>query len=59
MDIIELEDCFQDGPHYRDKLIRCDNHLQALEHGLKDVLKSARSVIEQSRRKQVYFPYSY
>lgn len=44
-DVIDLEECFLDSPPYRDRLGRCDQHLQDVEHCLRSVLKTARGVI--------------
>lgn len=44
-DVVELEECFLDSPLYRERLTKCDNHLQAIEQCLRTALKSARSVI--------------
>lgn len=51
-DVVGLEECFLDSPLYRERLTRCDTHLQAIEQCLRTVLKSARSVIAVTEGKR-------
>lgn len=50
-DVLDLEECFLDSPPYRQRLARCDNHLQEVEQCLRNVLKAARSVISVTEGK--------
>lgn len=46
---VGLEECFLDSPPYRERLSRCDGHLQEVEQCLRLVLKNARAVIVSSQ----------
>lgn len=53
-DVIDLEDCFLDSPPYRDRLTKCDQHVQDVEHCLRNVLKTARGVINATHGIQTF-----
>jgi hypothetical protein len=48
-EVLNLDECLLDSPPYRQRLNRCDAHLQEVEQCLRSVLKSARSVIAHTQ----------